>query len=233
VEASPVLLVHGGFHGSWCWERLIDALAGLDVAAEAVELPFTSFDDDVVVIEGALDRLGADGTPVVVVGHSLGGLHLTAATAGRDGHVAAAHLVYLTAALVDPAYVPPLSEQEPWDHLIYEGDLARPDPAKAPALFYSSCEPKDVAWALERVRAAPISSMDRPVADYPVAWRAIPSTYIVCTLDRMLPPEQQRAMAANAGTILELESDHSPFLSRTTELATMLAGIAKSVAAVV
>jgi pimeloyl-ACP methyl ester carboxylesterase len=175
--------------------------------------------------------MGADGTPVVALGHSLGGLHLTAAAAGRDGHTPAAHLVYLTAALADPVELAAMGEQEPWDHIIYEDGVSRADPEKAPALFYHDCDPADVEWAVARLRPSPTNSLDPPPLDYPVAWRELPSTYIVCTDDRMLPPDAQRAMAARAGAQLEIASGHSPFLVKAPELADMLAGIARSVGA--
>ena len=83
ARQACLLLVHGGFHGAWCWERLIVSLTERDVRVEAIEMPFTSFADDVAAVSTSIDRLAADGTPVVAVGHSMGGLHLTEAGAGR------------------------------------------------------------------------------------------------------------------------------------------------------
>ena len=60
------------------------------------------------------------------------------------------------------------------------------------------------------------------------AWRTVPSTYIVCTDDQMVPVSFQRRMAARAGATFELDSDHSPFLSAPGELADVLAPIVRS-----
>lgn len=223
-----VLLVHGGFHGAWCWRKLVPSLGDQGVRAEAIELPFDTFDNDVRTLENAIDRLRQSAGAVVVVGHSLGGLHITAGSAGREGHRAADHLVYLTAAMIDPAQVSGSTSDRAWDHIVYDGDVAYVDPSQAAALFYSNCSAEDAAWAAARLRSVPISGMQRTLTAYPVAWRTIPSTYIVCTEDHMLPPDQQRAMALNATNTIEIASDHSPFLSMPDELARTLAAIVRA-----
>jgi pimeloyl-ACP methyl ester carboxylesterase len=63
------------------------------------------------------------------------------------------------------------------------------------------------------------------------AWRDVASTYIVCTDDQIIPPAAQRAMAAQASAIVELDSDHSPFLACPSELADVLAGVVSKVEA--
>ena len=85
---------------------MIVSLTEQGVPVEAVELPFTSFADDVAAVSTSIDRLAADGSPVVIVGHSMAGLHLTEAGAGGAGHRSATHLVYLTATMVDPESPP-------------------------------------------------------------------------------------------------------------------------------
>ena len=54
------------------------------------------------------------------------------------------------------------------------------------------------------------------------AWKSVPSTYVMCTNDRVLPLEAQRTMAAEADEIVEIDSDHSPFVLRAGELADVL-----------
>jgi pimeloyl-ACP methyl ester carboxylesterase len=58
------------------------------------------------------------------------------------------------------------------------------------------------------------------------AWRDRPSTYVVCTDDRALPVPLQRSCADRVGTVVEIPTSHSPFLSRPDELARMLAALA-------
>ena len=82
---TPTLvLVHGAWHGSWCWELLVEELAGDDLRVRAVDLPSAGpalgdLDDDIATVRAAIDA--ADG-PVVVVAHSYGGVPASGAVAG-------------------------------------------------------------------------------------------------------------------------------------------------------
>ncbi len=159
ARQACLLLVHGGFHGAWCWEKLIVNLTERGVRVEAVDMPFTSFADDVAAVSTAIDRLAADGTPVVAVGHSMGGLHLTEAGAGGAGHRSATHLVYVTATMVDPESPPDDGTFNVTDALLHDGEQVRADPEVAPSIFYNRCDPEVAAWATSRLRAMSIASL--------------------------------------------------------------------------
>lgn len=227
ARQACLLLVHGGFHGAWCWEKLIVNLTERGVRVEAVDMPFTSFADDVAAVSTAIDRLAADGTPVVAVGHSMGGLHLTEAGAGGAGHRSATHLVYVTATMVDPESPPDDGTFNVTDALLHHGEQVRADPEVAPSIFYNRCDPEVAAWATSRLRPMSIASLVPPPGAT-VAWRTVPSTYIVCTDDRVISPDGQRKMAANARSRAEIDADHSPFLSKTGQLADLLAELCRS-----
>ena len=77
---STFMLVHGICHGSWCWSDTVERLAERDHRAVAVDLPLTSLADDAATVGDAID--GLDG-PVILVGHSYGGLVISVAAAGR------------------------------------------------------------------------------------------------------------------------------------------------------
>ena len=89
-----VVLIHGAWHGAWCWDGVMQALARRGVEAEAVELPFTGFADDVATARGAIERAAGG----VVVAHSYGGMVLTEAGANIAG---LRRLIYLAAFLGD------------------------------------------------------------------------------------------------------------------------------------
>jgi pimeloyl-ACP methyl ester carboxylesterase len=72
---STVLLVHGAWHGPWCWEPVMHALALRGIRSVAPELPFTSLLDDVALVSEAIRGHG-DG-PLLVCGHSYGGMVIT------------------------------------------------------------------------------------------------------------------------------------------------------------
>jgi pimeloyl-ACP methyl ester carboxylesterase len=221
---SEVVLVHGAWHGAWCWAQVVDELDALGVSHDAVELPLTGLVDDAATvrdaIESAVERAGPG---VVVVGHSYGGVVISQAAAGVDG---VGRLVYLAAFMTDEgedelsimtAHESPVLGAV----LVTEGGAAI-DPAQAPALFYGDSDAATVAKAVSLLR--PMRGGGR--LEGAPAWQSIPSTYVVCTEDRALPPAAQREMATRADAVVEWPTDHSPFLTRPAELAALIAASA-------
>ncbi|MHB8467660.1 MAG: alpha/beta fold hydrolase, partial [Acidimicrobiales bacterium] len=99
---ATAVLVHGAWHGAWCWERVAAALANVGVPTLAVDLPghgadpgpLTDLHGDAERVRQVLDAV--DG-PVVLVGHSYGGVVITEA----GDHRGVSHLVYLCALALD------------------------------------------------------------------------------------------------------------------------------------
>jgi pimeloyl-ACP methyl ester carboxylesterase len=228
VSPARMLLVHGAFHGGWCWDRLVPALRERGVEAEAIDLPLTGLTDDARTVSEAVGRLDR---PLVVVGHSYGGAVITAgATGGRDGR-APDHLVYVAALMQDPVEELNLAPT-PGLSAVRVGDdgMATVDPVEGGKSMYNRCPPEIVEWAVSRFRPMQVGgeASARPDA---VAWRTVSSTYIVCGDDRSIDPEDQRRMAKLATNQIEIDADHSPFCSKVDELADILADIAGSAVA--
>ena len=212
-----VVLVHGAWHGAWAWDRVVDVLAGRDVPAVAVELPFTGFADDVAATRAAIERAGPD---AVVCGHSYGGFVISAAARDLD----VARLVYLCAFMVDEdedvfrrwfAHPVPLHSAT----VVADGRSSIA-PEKAAECFYGDAPADAVAAIVSRLRSFPAADMpDR--AD--PAWRSVPSTYVVCARDQAIHADVQRQMARHATEVVEWECDHSPFVSRPDIVADLLA----------
>ncbi|MBB3084877.1 alpha/beta hydrolase [Geodermatophilus sabuli] len=216
---ATLLLVHGAWHGSWCWERLTGALGG--VAVRTVDLPSVGTDpaalgglyDDADAVRAAL--AGIEG-PVVVVGHSYGGAVVTEAVRADSG---VAHLVYLCAFQLDEG-----------DSLL--GSVGGEGPpwweATGPAIavrspeqvFYNGVAPELTESAVARLGLQSRASAEQPLTN--VAWRSVPSTYVVCEQDQAIPVVAQEAMSARAGEVLRMDAGHSPFLSHPAELAGLL-----------
>lgn len=224
-DAASVLLVHGAFHGAWCWERVTDALAVRGVEAHSVELPFTSLADDAETVSSARDQMEV---PVVVVGHSYGGAVITTGAGGGNGRRAAEHLVYVAALMADPDQAFDLTPTPAMTAVRARDGMSYFDPDLATAAMYHRCAPELAAWATSMLRPMPAAKGQGSRAQSTAAWRTIPSTYVVCSDDRAIHPEDQRRMAALAGTCIELDADHSPFLSTTDELADVLAEAART-----
>jgi pimeloyl-ACP methyl ester carboxylesterase len=225
-RAPKAVLVHGAFHGSWCWDRVVALLAARDVTAVAVDLPghgadpgpFGNLHDDATRVREVLD--GIEG-PVVLVGHSYGGAVITEA----GTHPAVGHLVYLCALNPDETEScvnAAVGEITGSDVTLDQGDLAAGmnihqdlatvDQEIARRCFYNDCDEATQKWALARLGSQPMVTFSQSPAE--VAWRTTPSTYVICSEDRAVPPGLQRRLATRCGDTLEWDTSHSPFLSR-------------------
>ena len=227
LSAPTVVLVHGGFVDGAGWEGVYNILKKDGYNVSVVQNPTTSLADDVAATRLAIAQ--AQG-PVVLVGHSYGGVVVT--EAGTDPKVAG--LVYIAAFAPDQgesveslianpppgAPVPPILP--PMDGYLFL------DKAKFRAAFAADVsEPKaafladsQVPWAV----AALSGAVSRP------AWKNKPSWYLVATEDKMIPPPAQRQMSARAGsTVVEAAGSHAIYISKPEAVAALIAKAADSV----
>ena len=227
MDDLTVVLVHGAWHGPWCWEEITPLLDQAGVAHVEVDLPFTGHDDDVATASAVLDDTGGR---KVLVGHSYGGLVISGAAAERTD---IAHLVYICAFMPDRG-------ESVFDSLGQVADLPRADvldairthadgtssidPDRASGVFYNRCPPELAARAVVRLRPMEASSTLAPCLGNP--WNSVESTYLLCERDRAIPVEGQRHMATRATHRVVLDTDHSPFLSMPEATAGLLLDVA-------
>jgi pimeloyl-ACP methyl ester carboxylesterase len=228
-------LVHGAWHGAWCWELLTPSLQRAGHTVVAPDLPCddasaTTFDPYADVVCAALDGCDDD---VVVVAHSLGGAAGTLVAARRPVR----HVVYLCAvvpdvgrSLVDQFGNEPDMVNPDWDKGLSEPDAQSRtvwvDRDVARALLYADCDEDTVASAFDRLRPQSAYPWTVPssLAEFPSA----SSTYVVCAEDQLINPVWQRRHARDIGAnIVELPGSHSPLLSRPTAVADVLLHIAE------
>jgi len=227
VTDKTVVLVHGAWHGPWCWEKVTPLLDDAGIEHVEVDLPFTSFEDDVAA---ACDAVDAVPGPVVLCGHSYGGAVIT--EAGHRENVE--RLVFLTAFACDegesPASTAPDAAAPTTDlaNAFVIGDDASIslDEAAGPSVLYHDCDAEDVKAAMQRLRPTRLECLSTPVG--PPAWRTKPSTYAVCSEDRGVHPELQRIMAKRCTESVEWPTAHSPFLNRPDLVADLLIELAGS-----
>lgn len=212
VNSRPLLLVHGAWHGAWCWQPVIERLDAVGIRGVAVELPFTSFEADVAAIQHAVADIASD---VVVCGHSYGGRLISAAT----GSLATVrHLVYLSVQLLNARQL------EQYIRRPRNRNTAIPDLATIRSKYYNECSEQDFLAAAGRLR--PMTSVPGGTLGLDCRpWERIPSTYIVCTRDHAIDPAAQRLMADNAAYTAEISADHAPFFSAPDALARLLASV--------
>jgi pimeloyl-ACP methyl ester carboxylesterase len=156
--------------------------------------------------------------PLVLVGHSYAGKVISIAASGRDD---VSHLVYVAAAMIggDESLMEKSAEFPPTvlgeRVQVSEDGAVTVDPEAALACFYNECDRQDAESAASSLRPTALECMISLTGSEP--WRTIPSTYIVCRRDQAIHPDFQRHMAKRAGKTVELDADHSPFMSRPEE----------------
>ncbi|MEZ5411955.1 MAG: alpha/beta fold hydrolase [Acidimicrobiales bacterium] len=245
APARPVVLVHGAFHGAWCWAGLQAELDRRGVPSFAVDLPghgvstepLTDLHGDAEAVTRVLERMGVD--DIVLVGHSYGGAVISQADLG--GQVS--RLVYLAAIVPDAGEDPaavmaafpdpprragsgsggsgggsgPLFVRQP------DGTLGA-DPALGPSVFYNTCTPAQTAAALARLCPQRAATFKQPLTR--ANWRSVPSTYVKCLQDKAVPPAAQDQQAERCSELVSIDSDHSPFLCAPSTLADLLVPLA-------
>lgn len=219
-EIKNVVLVHGLFADASSWAKVIPLLQAKGLHVTAVQNPTTSLDDDVAAVKRALAR--QDG-PVILVGHSYGGMVIS--QAGNDPDVKG--LVYIAArapeagedypALTKRFPAAPASAGLKWSDDGY-GQLSE----SAFVNNFAGDLPKaeaEVYYAVQQPVGEAIKTARTTVA----AWKDKPTWYAVSTQDHTIDTELQRFMAKrmNAHTV-ELDASHVSLLSQPEAVARLI-----------
>ncbi|HEY1916201.1 MAG TPA: alpha/beta fold hydrolase [Streptosporangiaceae bacterium] len=208
-----LVLVHGAWHGAWCWQPVVDRLERSGIRVVAVELPFTSFEDDTAAIQAAVTD-----EDVVLCGHSYGGRLVSAAAGALP---AVSHLVYLSSQLLNAGQ---LAEYARTPRATSTGI---PDLDTVRGKYYNACSEADFRAAAGQLRSM-VSVPGGLLGLECRPWENATSTYIVCTRDRAIEPAAQRRMAANTTYTVDIPADHAAFFSAPDELSAILAAIVGS-----
>jgi pimeloyl-ACP methyl ester carboxylesterase len=221
ADLPTVVLVHGAWHGPWCWDGVTDVLRQDGTPFVTVDLPSVASGgdlyDDAAAVHAAITAAGG---PTVVVAHSYGGIPTTEGAAAAEG---VRHLVYVTAFMLDEgeSLLAAVGGVEPdWWQTAVDGTTM---PARPEEIFYNATPPAAAAAAAARLRPMARAAFEQPLRA--AAWRSVPSTYVVCERDNAIPVFAQEAMAARASTTQRLDTDHSPFLTRPEAVADVIRGV--------
>jgi pimeloyl-ACP methyl ester carboxylesterase len=223
-----VVLVHGGFVDGSGWQGVYKSLVKQGYSVDVVQNPTDSLADDVAVTSRTLARQKG---PVVLVGHSYGGVVIT--EAGNHPNVAA--LVYISAFAPDKgesvatlianpapgAPVPPILP--PQDGYLFL------DKAKFAESFAADVDPDTASFMADSQVPWGVEALSGTISE--PAWRTKPSWYLVATEDHMIPPAAQRAMAKRAGsTVVEVNGSHAVYVSQPQAVASVIEKAATGVA---
>ncbi|MEV6239449.1 alpha/beta fold hydrolase [Lentzea sp. NPDC051838] len=212
MDRGNVLLVHGAWHGSWCWELLVPELEARGWTPSVIDLPSTSGSPSAGVAEDAeavREALaGLDG-PVMVLAHSYAGIPVGEAAGSAD------RLVYLAAHMLEPGECVADVLGGTW---FEPGTKLLDVPEGSRDLLFADVPDELAAWAVSRLKPQSARVFDDVVTA--AAWKTVPTLSIVCSEDVIFPPVF--ADRLRAGNVVTLPGSHSPFLARPAELAELI-----------
>ena len=236
-KAKPtIVLVHGGYADSSCWNGAIQKLQHKGYTTIAGSNPLRGVATDAPYIASLLDSISG---PIVLVAHSMGGTVITNAAAGKTNVKA---LVYIA------AFVPDVGESQ--GELIgkFPGSeiqavsvpvpYTKPDGTTGTELYLSPAGQAAFAADVSATTFQLLQATQRPFdvesftqPTQAVAWRTIPSWGLVAGRDKTIPPELQRFMyrRANARKVVEVSSSsHVAMISHPTITANLIEDAAKA-----
>jgi pimeloyl-ACP methyl ester carboxylesterase len=237
---TTFILIHGAWHGGWCWERVAPLLRAAGHQVLAPDLPgmgadATPLGDDPLAqwAEFVADLAATCDGRVVLVGHSRGGLVISEAAERAPERID--RLVYLTAFLLERGQS--LADMAGRHPGVGPSAAIRPtedpgrlmiDPQLGIPVFYGRCSEGDAQAAANRLTPEPLAALTRPLQVTDGGFGRVPRAYIEATDDRAISLEMQREMQAAlpCDPVITLTSDHSPFYSAAPELAQALLELA-------
>ena len=233
------MLVHGSWHGSWCWHKVVPRLEAVGRRVIAIDLPGHGADGTsprditlksyVACVTDVLDELTE---PAILVGHSRGGVVISQTAEERPEKIEA--LVYLAAYLIpsgEAMFPTALSDTESlivshlevneaagW-HMVRERGIRE--------CLYSDCSEEDVALARSKLTPEANAPVVTPLRLSEGRFGRVRRVYIECVRDRVVSLTLQRKMQARlpCERVFSLETGHSPFLSAPDELAGCLLAV--------
>lgn len=229
---ATFVLVPGAMYPAWVWHKVVPLLEAQRHSVIAPDLPGTgenrAIDPRAATLEiwatYLADIARSAAAPVILVGHSRGGHVIGDAAERATEHIAG--LVYVTAALSTPGQTlfetisvgdgPCVTPPESGAHKVSD-EYARDQ-------LFDRCEPELAAEAVRRMFPEPVIPAKTASSVTWARWGRIHRTYIECSADKSLPLACQRAMQAKApcNLVLSIDTDHSPFLSAPSALASAL-----------
>lgn len=237
---STFILIHGAYHGAWCWYKVIPLLSKAGHRVVAPDLPSLGR-DTTPVQQVSLDSwthtvctvVEAQSEPVVLVGHSRGGLLLSAVAETLPDKIE--RLVYVTAALLgDGKSLRQLLVDDRTSQIIpnlvvaADGHSSWVRDEALREVFYGESPDEDIALARLLVRPEARGPAGTAIHVTKENFGSVPRAYIECARDRAIPLQLQRAMQVDwpCDSVHTLDTDHSPFFSAPRQLAALLLSIA-------
>jgi pimeloyl-ACP methyl ester carboxylesterase len=237
---ATYVLVHGGGHGGWCYQRVARLLrsAGHEVYAptmtgvgERSHLVSPHVDLDLHIQDIVAVLHYEDLRDVILAGHSYGGMVVTGVADRAADRVG--RLVYLDAAnpvngqsLVDVSG-PYITWVRPLGRVVDGVELVMFPSSSDPSAMYGVTDPDDVAWMAERLTAHPWKCFEQPLKlSNEAAFLAIPQYHIVCTSTLATRDPELMGRARAAGRLWDIDTGHDLMITEPRAVADALLQIA-------
>jgi len=234
---ATYVLVHGSWHGGWCWDKVVPLLVKKGHFVFAPDLPGHGKDQtpiSKITLQSYVDLicglLDSQKEPVRLVGHSRGGIVISQAAELRPDKIE--KLVYLAAFLLrdgesmiewakqdtDSLLLPNLEFSDDRSYHFIKNQALIKD------IFCGDCTESDAEWAKSRFVPEPTAPIETPLKLTESNYGRVPRSYIETREDKAVSPMLQRKMynAAGCDTVITLNTSHSPFLSQPGRLAKIL-----------
>ena len=236
---STYVLVHGAWHGGWCWQKIVARLQSQGHTAVAPDMPGRGRDAKAIasvtfsdIVKRVHDAIDAQREPVTLVGHSYGGAIITQASEKRAAKIKS--LVYVTGFLLGHGLsLMNLAEQDEDSHLGGQvefsplGDTATVKSAALRDCFYGHCSDDDFEQARALLGPEAIAGMRTPMQTSAEGFGRLPRYFVECSRDHAISPRLQKRLYTDlpCERIYSLDTDHSPFFSAPDALSEILTAV--------
>ncbi|WP_437678970.1 alpha/beta fold hydrolase [Sorangium sp. So ce131] len=233
---NTYVLVHGAFVGAWAWDKVVPLLEADGSEVIALDLPAHG-DDTTPLADASLEAyasavveaIDSASRPVILVGHSMGGIVVSQAAEQRPEKVKT--LVYLTAFLLKDGQ----SLNQEWADdegakiKMYaapssDGTSLSFNEGWAEGAFCQDCSPEDIERLESHLREEPARPFDEPIHVTEERWGTVPRVYVEALQDLAISPAEQKSQytALPVERVISLDAGHAPFLTKPKELADAL-----------
>src|SRR5476649_182854 len=224
---STFVLVHGAWHGGWCWHKIVARLEREGHTVVAPDMPGHGSDSRPIasvtlpdIVNRIHETIDAQTEPVILVGHSYGGAMITQASENRPEKIKS--LVYVTAFLLDHGKsVMDLAEEDSDSHLGGQVDVSpQSDTMTVKSgvvrdCFYAQCSDEDFEMARSLLGPEAISGLRTPMQTSAAGFGRLPRYFVECRKDNAVSPHMQKRLytALPCERVFTIDTDHSPFFS--------------------
>jgi len=224
---ATYVLIHGAWHGGWCWDKVVPLLKKKGHNVEAPDLPGHGKDNTPireVSLQAYADRvckiLDVQSEPVILLGHSMGGIVISQTAEYRPEKIKT--LVYLTAFLLQNGEFLLQVAEGDTEALVLPNLVMAEDQSFATVkeeaikqVFYGDCSDEDVARAKKLLVPQAAAPFGTPINITEKNFGRIPRVYIECLRDRAISPSVQKKMYKTlpCRKVVSMDTSHSPFFS--------------------